>query len=126
LIFAPVSKFTYFIFQKYIPIVYLALLYSVLVISGLINDPAPLETLMRPTLPAIRDMFGTNYGAAAGWVHFLCFDLFVGYFIRNQAIKRGHSFKWVSPLLFVSLMIPPFGWLVFESTSYFLRKKNEQ
>jgi len=48
-----------------------------------------------------------------GWVHYLAFDLFVGSWIVEEAGRLGVSRALVIPCLILTLMIGPFGLLVF-------------
>ena len=48
-----------------------------------------------------------------GWVHYLAFDLFVGSWIVEEGGRLGLSRALVIPCLILTLMIGPFGLLVF-------------
>jgi len=41
------------------------------------------------SLAGVMALFDAPYGVVAGWVHFLAFDLFVGAWIVEDALKRG-------------------------------------
>jgi hypothetical protein len=49
----------------------------------------------------------------AGWVHYLCFDLLLGLWQRNEAARIGLSRWWLLPCLFLTFMFGPIGWLAF-------------
>lgn len=49
----------------------------------------------------------------AGWVHYLAFDLLVGSWEREEAIRVGLGPLTLVPSLFLTLMFGPAGWLVF-------------
>lgn len=51
--------------------------------------------------------------AMAGWLHYLAFDLFVGAWIVRTARRRGISHWFVLPLLPVTLMFGPVGFILF-------------
>jgi len=59
----------------------------------------------------------------ACWIHFLCYDLFVGNYINKDAIKSGMPRKYVIPCLFVALMYPPAGFLLYNLLKYILARK---
>ena len=119
LIFAPHAKLTTWIFEKATlrPMHFLAVIYAALVIPGVLSSPQSLAVLSQPTLEGVQQLLSNSSGAAAGWVHYLCFDLFVGAWIWKTAREKKHRFIWVSPVLFFVLMLGPFGWLIFEAGS---------
>jgi hypothetical protein len=92
------------------PIVALAAIYVVLLLSQV--DSAA-GSLLNPTLDGIASLLGTPAGAAAGWVHFLAFDLFVGRWAYLDSRERGISAWLVSPVLFFILMAGPLGLLLY-------------
>lgn len=49
----------------------------------------------------------------AGWVHYLCFDLLVGLWAREEAARIGLSRWWLLPCQFTTFMFGPIGWLAF-------------
>ncbi len=122
-VFLPKWSWTDKIYRTKLPMLYLAVLYSIVVIYGLIVDPAPFAILLAPDLPGVEALLGSEIGASAGWIHFLCFDLLVGTIIWRRALEKGHSFFWVSPTLVLTLFLAPMGWLIFEVTTFFLAKK---
>ena len=48
---------------------------------------------------------------------------YIDLMLHDVAEDKGHSFLWVSPLLVVTLMLAPLGWLVFEVVSFALTRK---
>jgi hypothetical protein len=88
----------------------LALLYAVLVISQL---AALLPILSQPSVANVAALLGTPAGATIGWIHFLAFDLFVGRWIYLDSQERSISAWFVSPLLFLTLMLGPLGFLCY-------------
>src|SRR5947209_6369510 len=69
--------------------------------------------LLRPELPAISALLGSERGATAAWAHFLAFDLFVGRWIYLDSRSRGIS-SWVTgPLLFLTLLLGPLGFITY-------------
>lgn len=65
------------------------------------------------SLPAVQRLFESPAVALAGWVHYLVFDLFVGLTIARQADALGIT-RWLqAPILVVTFMFGPIGWLSF-------------
>ncbi len=124
IVFLPKWQWSDLIYRTRLPMLYLATLYSVIVVYGLIVEPEPFATLLDPDLASVQVLLSSEIGASAGWIHFLCFDLLVGTLIWRRALDKQHSFFWVSPLLVVTLMLAPLGWLVFEVTSYLLNRRS--
>jgi len=67
----------------------------------------------RPTLVGIATLLGSRVGATIAWSHFLAFDLFVGRWIYLEAQQRRMSALLVSPVLFLTLMVGPVGFLLY-------------
>jgi hypothetical protein len=99
------------------PLHLLALFYALAVVPGLFSSPEALAALARPTLEGVKGLLGSDAGAAAGWIHYLCFDLYVGVAVWRSARERNFSFWWVSPLLGLVLFFGPLGWLSYELLS---------
>ena len=106
------------------PMHLLALFYVLAVIPAVLADPGALSVLSRPTLAGVQGLLGSPGGAAAGWIHYLCFDLLVGVMIWRSAHRREQSFLWVSLVLVLVLMVGPLGWLAYESVSWVTGKRN--
>jgi hypothetical protein len=87
-----------------------ALLYALLVVPAL---PALLPALANPQLDAIAAALSTPLAATIAWVHFLAFDLFVGRWAYLDSRQHNISPWLVSPLLFLILMVGPFGLLLY-------------
>ena len=98
-----------------------ALFYVLAVVPAVLADPTALAVLMQPTLAGVQGLLGSPGGASAGWIHYLCFDLFVGVAVWKSARERKHSFSWVSPVLGLVLMFGPLGWLTYEGISGIIR-----
>ena len=67
------------------------------------------------SLGGILDLFknSTEESAAAGWIHYLAFDYFVGCWMVNHSIKKGIPYIiFIIPLIF-TLFAGPFGLLLF-------------
>jgi hypothetical protein len=72
-----------------------------------------LVLLARPELPGIAGALGTPFGAALAWAHFLAFDLFVGRWAYLDSRERGVSAWVMAPILFLTLMLGPIGFLLY-------------
>lgn len=103
-----------------------ALLYAILVLPQ-VGILFPL--LLRPTLSSVAALLGTPTGATIGWIHFLAFDLFVGRWIYLDSRERGITAWAISPLLFLTLMFGPLGFVSYLClrTGYgFIRSQGRQ
>jgi len=65
------------------------------------------------TLDNVMLLFTQKEVALAGWIHFLAFDLFVGAWVVRTARRIGMSHWLVLPILPVTLMFGPAGYLLF-------------
>lgn len=61
----------------------------------------------------VRALFTNDSALAAGWLHYLAFDLFVGTWIVRTAVAEGIWRILVIPCLFLTLMFGPVGLLLF-------------
>lgn len=87
-----------------------AALYGVLVAPRLLEIwPA----LARPTLDGIALLLGSPAGATIAWIHFLAFDLFVGRWVYLDSQEKQISPWFTTPLLFLTLMLGPLGFLLY-------------
>ncbi len=65
------------------------------------------------TLAQVKALLGTDPTLLAGWVHYLAFDLFVGVWIAERADAIGIS-RWLqAPILIVTFLFGPIGYLMF-------------
>ena len=87
-----------------------AALYAALVLPRL-GEIWP--AVSRPTLGGILTLLGSPAGATIAWVHFLAFDLFVGRWIYLDSQERRVSVWLMAPLLFLTLMLGPAGFLFY-------------
>jgi hypothetical protein len=70
------------------------------------------------SLAGVMALFDSEWGTLAGWVHYLCFDLFVARWIMNDAPEGGYR---LAPVLFLTLMFGPVGLLLYSSARGFFR-----
>lgn len=87
-----------------------ALIYAALVLPQL---GEVFSEVSNPTLLGIAGLLGSPAGAIIAWVHFLAFDLFVGRWIYLESRKLDLSAWFVSPILFLTLMLGPIGFLLY-------------
>jgi hypothetical protein len=65
------------------------------------------------SLDAVSQLFQNRWLLLAGWVHYLAFDLFVGSWIAKDAEIRGIPHFWVLPVLALTFLFGPAGWLAY-------------
>lgn len=109
---APRASFTRRLLASPWCVVPIAMLYVALVVPELATV---LPAVMRPQLPEIAALLGSERGATIAWVHFLAFDVFVARWIHSDALVRGTSAWMLAPILFCTLMLGPLGltlWLL--------------
>src|SRR5258708_6417684 len=87
-----------------------ALIYAALVLPRL---GAIWPAIARPTLPGIATLLGSPEGATIAWVRFLAFDLFIGRLIFLDSQERRLSPLLTAPVLFLTLMLGPLGFLIY-------------
>ncbi|TVT43811.1 DUF4281 domain-containing protein [Hymenobacter setariae] len=65
------------------------------------------------SLAQVAALFRDPWALLAGWVHYLCFDLFVGAWEVRDAQQRGVPHWAVVPALALTFMLGPVGLLVY-------------
>lgn len=65
------------------------------------------------SLAEVRRLFAVPELLTAGWVHYLAFDLFVGAWIAERSAALGLPHLVVLPLLALTFLFGPAGWLAF-------------
>ncbi|HTE17555.1 MAG TPA: ABA4-like family protein, partial [Armatimonadota bacterium] len=111
MIAAPRASWTRRTMASPLPVAAPAVLYALLVLPRL---GVLWPQVARPTLAGITALLGSAEGATIGWVHFLAFDLFVGRWIYLDSRERGISPRAAGPVLFLTLMFGPLGYLVYQ------------
>ena len=91
-----------------------AALYAVLVLPRL-GEIWPVVSA--PNLPATAALLSTPAGATIAWVHFLAFDLLVGRWMYLDSRTRQISPWLMAPVLFLTLMLGPIGFLLYLAVS---------
>lgn len=107
---APRAKLTRRLLASPWCVVPVAVVYAALVLPELATILPP---LLRPELPQIAALLGTERGATVAWAHFLVFDAFVARWIHSDALARGMSGLVLAPILFCVLMLGPLGLTVY-------------
>tara|TARA_B100000768_G_C11210398_1_gene345745 strand:+ start:215 stop:637 length:423 start_codon:yes stop_codon:yes gene_type:complete len=59
---------------------------------------------------------------AAGWLHYLAFDFWVGCWVLREAKTKGIGHKWLIIPLLSTFMLGPVGILLYEATKLILKK----
>lgn len=108
LVFVPYWKYTQPIIMSGV-IVLLAILYSYLILKGIGNfNPDSFGSLA-----SVKALFQDDSAVAAGWLHYLAFDLFVGAYIMRKAKEVGISRILATICLPFTFMFGPMGYLLF-------------
>lgn len=68
------------------------------------------------SLDGIRTLFGSDAALAAGWLHYLAFDLFVGAWIAARSDEAGIARLVQAPILLATFLLGPLGLLLFHVT----------
>jgi hypothetical protein len=86
----------------------LAALYTGLV--GFVLSRRGLDPNAFRSLAGVMKLFTSPWVALAGWVHYLCFDLFVARWMTHDAPDAGYR---LSPILLLTLLFGPAGLLCY-------------
>jgi hypothetical protein len=76
------------------------------------------------SIQEVRTLFGDDKLLLAGWVHYLAFDLLIGFYIIRSALAKNISHWLVIPCLVLTFMFGPFGYLLYRFIQQ-LKSKNE-
>jgi Domain of unknown function (DUF4281) len=100
-------------------VLFFAILYSYLIGKDIGSfDPNSFSTLAN-----VKVLFQNDDAVAAGWLHYLAFDLFVGAYIVRESKKLEIS-RWIyTPILPFTFMFGPVGYLLFVISKTFKTKK---
>lgn len=110
LVFLPRWRWTTtFITSWLIPAI-LAVAYLVLIV--LYFRAAP-ENASFDSLEGVKSFFQLDGLLLAGWIHYLCFDLFIGSWEVRDARRSGIHHLLVIPCLVFTLMLGPIGLLAY-------------
>ncbi|MBP6620139.1 MAG: DUF4281 domain-containing protein [Leadbetterella sp.] len=91
----------------------LIVLYSVVYAYLILKDIGDFRADSFSSLANVKALFQNDNAVAAGWFHYLAFDLFVGAYIVRKSISLGIS-RWLYTLaLPFTFMFGPIGYLIF-------------
>lgn len=108
LMFVPYWKNTQPIIMSGVIIV-LSIIYAYMILKGIGNfDPDSFSTLAN-----VKALFQNDDSVAAGWLHYLAFDLFVGAYIMREAKALNISRILATVCLPFTFMFGPMGYLLF-------------
>ena len=65
------------------------------------------------SIAEVRLLFANDSALAAGWLHYLAFDLFIGVFIARDGLERGMPALLLLPCLPLTFLFGPLGLLLF-------------
>ncbi len=108
MIFLPKWSVTKRVMASYLPFVVLAIAYAYFFVTSL--DPQTAEAFSDPQLQlsTLAQLFSQESVMAAGWVHYIVMDLFVGRWIYQQGQATG---VWTIHSLILCLFAGPLGLL---------------
>ena len=75
------------------------------------------------SLEGVMKVFSHPFLVVAGWTHIMAFDLMVGIWIKNNAAKYGVHYAIVVPILLVTIMLAPFGLLLYHIARWIKTKQ---
>lgn len=113
LVFFPKATITNKLVKSYAWHTALAVLYTVFIFWGM-QENITVEGDGMGSLAQLRIGFLNDKILLAAWVHYLVFDLFVGVWIANEAVKLAINKYLLVSILFLTLMLGPVGFLLFQ------------
>ena len=108
LIFLPNWKYTQASILNGIIVLY-AVVYTYLILK----DIGDFRADSFSSLANVKALFQNDNAVAAGWFHYLAFDLFVGAYIVRKSIALGISRVFYTLALPFTFMFGPMGYLIF-------------
>jgi hypothetical protein len=118
----PHWRWTQRILQSPLVLVPLPLLYTVVALPQL---PELLPVLVHPQLETVAAALGKPAVAAAGWIHYLAFDFFVGRYAYLDSRKRGIDAWPMVPVLVLTMFLGPVGLLLYLALRAFSKAPEE-
>jgi hypothetical protein len=110
------------IMQSLWPVIVLALLYVVSLLStAFVGEGVDINRLTLD-VHGIAYLLGSPVGAATAWLHLLAFDLFVGRWVYLDSRPRSLPVWMVSITLFFVFFTGPFGLLLYLTLRHFQTK----
>lgn len=95
----------------------LASLYTLLLVFAVPNARGNMGTLA-----GVAELFSQPPVLLAGWLHYLCFDLFIGAWQVRDSRRMHISHLYVLPCLLLTLFAGPLGLLAYFSVRTVLRR----
>ncbi|AMP98035.1 hypothetical protein AY601_1107 [Pedobacter cryoconitis] len=109
LIFLPHWKITQLLVRyRVIPMV-LSAIYCIYIIGFFSVQGAGFGSIAE-----VRTLFNNDQLLLAGWVHYLAFDLLIGFYILQSAQSKAISHILVIPCLILTFMFGPCGYLLYQ------------
>lgn len=99
----------------------LSLAYMSLILAFWANAEGGFDTLANVQL-----LFTQSEIAMAGWLHYLAFDLFMGAWIVREARKASISHWFIIPILPMTLLFGPIGFVLFLALKAGLSLRRDQ
>lgn len=87
----------------------IAIAYAGIILPALGNGP---DGGGFSTLDGVMALFTSPAAVLAGWLHYLAFDLLVGVMIAREEDRQGISRLVQAPILFMTFMFGPAGFLL--------------
>ena len=107
----------------YGPVLVMGLTYFV-TMTALLTGAVPTSGGMDfDSIEGVRSVFTSDVGVTIGWIHYLCFDLFVGLWIARNADTLGISRFIQAPLLALTFMFGPVGLVSYIIVRFAMRRK---
>lgn len=98
----------------------LALFYSYFNFGHIAEEGGPTSFL---TFKGVLKVFSNPWLINAGWAHIMAFDLLGGVWIKNNAAKNGISYWIVVPILLITIMMAPVGFLIYQIVRWIKTKQ---
>ena len=86
----------------------LAIAYVLLIAQGIGTEGGGFGSI-----PEVRALFADDSALAAGWLHYLAFDLFVGAWIVSDGTDRGVHPLLLIPCMALTFLLGPSGLLLY-------------
>jgi hypothetical protein len=120
LIFLPRWRWTTIFITSWLIPAILAVVYLVLIVMYFRSAP---EGASFNSLAGVRMFFELDGVLLAGWIHYLCFDLFIGSWEVRDAQRLGIHHLLVIPCLVFTFMLGPVGLLAYLLLRFAVRRQ---
>lgn len=78
------------------------------------------------SLAGVKSLFQHDWLLLIGWVHYLAFDMFVGSWSLRDSWTRDIPHWWMLPILFLTFMFGPVGFVLYMGLTLFRPKVSPQ